>query len=46
VIALPLTIACAEDAHEVALVQRAGRKPMTPAELQRGFAIPAGARLV
>jgi methionyl-tRNA formyltransferase len=46
VIGLPLTIACGEDALEVALVQRAGRKPMTPAELQRGFAIPAGARLV
>ena len=37
-----LTIACAEGAIRPTLVQRAGRGAMTPAELLRGFAIPAG----
>lgn len=45
VIGLPLTIACGEGALRVTQVQRAGRKPMDPAELQRGFPIPAGTRL-
>jgi len=37
-----LTIACGEGAIRPALVQRAGRAPMSPGELLRGFAIPAG----
>jgi methionyl-tRNA formyltransferase len=45
VIALPLTIACGTGALRVLRVQRAGRKPMAAAELQRGFAIPVGTRL-
>ena len=40
-----LTIACSEGALSPRLVQRAGRGVMTPAELLRGFAIPAGTRL-
>ncbi len=40
-----LTIACAEGALRPTLVQRAGRGAMTPGELLRGFAIPAGTRL-
>ncbi|HST37631.1 MAG TPA: methionyl-tRNA formyltransferase, partial [Allosphingosinicella sp.] len=40
-----LAIACGEGAIVPALVQRAGRAAMTPAELLRGFAIPAGTRL-
>ena len=40
-----LTIACGEGAIVPSLVQRAGRAPMPPAELLRGFPIPAGARL-
>ena len=40
-----LAIACAEGAIVPSLVQRAGRAAMIPAELLRGFAIPAGARL-
>jgi methionyl-tRNA formyltransferase len=40
-----LTIACAEGAIVPTLVQRAGRAPMMPAELLRGFVIPAGACL-
>jgi methionyl-tRNA formyltransferase len=40
-----LTIACAEGALRPTLLQRAGRAAMTPAELLRGFAIPAGAVL-
>jgi methionyl-tRNA formyltransferase len=40
-----LTIACAEGAIVPTLVQRAGRAAMMPAELLRGFVIPAGARL-
>lgn len=40
-----LTIACGEGAIVPTLVQRAGRGPMMPAELLRGFVIPAGAVL-
>ena len=40
-----LTIACAAGALRPTLVQRAGRGAMTPGELLRGFAIPAGTRL-
>ncbi|MDJ0277079.1 methionyl-tRNA formyltransferase [Sphingomonas sp. 2R-10] len=40
-----LTIACGERALRPTLVQRAGRGAMTPAELLRGFPIPAGSRL-
>ncbi|MFD1036317.1 methionyl-tRNA formyltransferase [Sphingomonas hankookensis] len=40
-----LTIACAEGALRPTLVQRAGRGAMTPRELLRGFAIPAGTRV-
>lgn len=40
-----LTIACAEAALRPTSVQRAGRGPMSPAELLRGFPIPPGARL-
>ena len=37
-----LTIACGEGAIRPLAVQRAGRGTMTPQELLRGFAIPAG----
>jgi methionyl-tRNA formyltransferase len=40
-----LTIACAEGALRPLLVQRAGRGAMSPAELLRGFPIPAGTQL-
>jgi methionyl-tRNA formyltransferase len=40
-----LTIACAEGALAPRLVQRAGRGVMTPAELLRGFPVPAGTQL-
>jgi methionyl-tRNA formyltransferase len=40
-----LAIACADGSIVPSLVQRAGRGPMMPAELLRGFAIPAGAKL-
>lgn len=40
-----LTIGCGEGSIVPTLVQRAGRAPMRPDELLRGFAIPAGARL-
>ena len=40
-----LAIACGEGAIAPTLVQRAGRAAMSPAELLRGFPIPAGARL-
>ena len=40
-----LAIACGEGAIIPSLVQRAGRGPMMPADLLRGFAIPAGANL-
>jgi methionyl-tRNA formyltransferase len=42
IIALPLTIACGTDALQVTQVQRAGKRAMTPDELQRGFALPLG----
>ena len=45
VLALPLTIACGQDALAVTQVQRAGKRPMTADELQRGFALPVGTRL-
>ncbi len=37
-----LTIACANGALRVRTIQRAGKSAMTPAELLRGFALPAG----
>jgi methionyl-tRNA formyltransferase len=40
-----LTIACATGTIRPLLVQRAGRAPMTPQELLRGFPIPAGTML-
>jgi methionyl-tRNA formyltransferase len=40
-----LTIACGAGSIVPSLVQRAGRAPMLPAELLRGFLIPAGTRL-
>ena len=40
-----LVIACGEGAIVPTLVQRAGRAAMTPAELLRGFVIPAGTTL-
>jgi methionyl-tRNA formyltransferase len=40
-----LTVACGEAALAPTLVQRSGRAPMAPAELLRGFPIPAGTRL-
>jgi len=40
-----LAIACAQGSIVPTLVQRAGRGEMTPAELLRGFPIPAGATL-
>ena len=40
-----LTVAAGEAALRPTLVQRAGRGPMTPAELLRGFPIPQGAAL-
>lgn len=40
-----LTIACGDGALQVLQVQRAGKRPMTAAELLRGFALPAGTRV-
>jgi methionyl-tRNA formyltransferase len=40
-----LTIACGTGAIRPLRLQRAGRGAMTPAELLRGFALPAGTRL-
>ena len=40
-----LTIACGTGALRPLIVQRAGRGRMTPADLLRGFALPAGTRL-
>ena len=40
-----LAIACADGVLVPTLVQRAGRAPMSPAELLRGFPIPPGTRL-
>jgi methionyl-tRNA formyltransferase len=45
VVGLPLTVACGSGALEVRLVQRAGRRPIAPDELQRGFPLPLGTRL-
>ena len=42
VIDLPLTIACGNEAVAITQVQRAGRRPMSAEELQRGFALPWG----
>jgi methionyl-tRNA formyltransferase len=36
----PFTVACGSGAVEVTLAQREGRRPMTPLELTRGFALP------
>ena len=44
-LALPLTVACGEGALAVTRVQRAGKRPMTADELQRGFPLPVGTRL-
>ncbi|MEY4721371.1 MAG: hypothetical protein RIQ46_1096 [Pseudomonadota bacterium] len=41
-----LTIACGDGAIRPTLVQRAGRPAMATADLLRGWAIPAGAKLV
>jgi methionyl-tRNA formyltransferase len=41
-----LTVACGTGAARLVLVQRAGKKPMSAAELLRGLAIPPGTRLV
>jgi methionyl-tRNA formyltransferase len=40
-----LTVACGEGAVQLLELQRAGKKPMTAAELLRGFALPAGMRI-
>ncbi len=45
VIGLPLTVACGRDALRLTRVQRSGRRPMAPDELQRGFALPVGTML-
>ena len=39
-----LTVACAEGALRLTVLQRAGKKPMSAEELLRGHAIPKGAR--
>jgi methionyl-tRNA formyltransferase len=40
-----LKVACGEGALRITRLQRAGRGPVTAAEFQRGFAVPAGSRL-
>ncbi len=45
VVGLPLDIACGKGVLRVSRVKRQGRKAMSAAELQRGFAIPLGTRL-
>ena len=40
-----LHIACGDGALQPLLLQRAGRAPMSPQELLRGFAVPKGTRL-
>ena len=45
VLALPLTVACGKDAIALNRIQRAGKRPMSPDELQRGFPLPVGTRL-
>jgi methionyl-tRNA formyltransferase len=42
IIADDLTIACGRDALRPTLVQRPGKKPMTTAEMLRGFQLPPG----
>ena len=41
-----MTIACGDGAIRPTLLQRAGKSPMALGEFLRGFAIPAGSRLV
>lgn len=45
VLSLPLTIAGRSGALRLLRVQRAGRRPMSADELQRGFPIPVGTRV-
>lgn len=45
VLALPFVVACGEGALALSRVQRAGRRPMSAEELQRGFPLPPGTRL-
>jgi methionyl-tRNA formyltransferase len=40
-----LTVACGEGAVQLLELQRAGKKPMTAAELLRGFPLPPGTRI-
>lgn len=40
-----LTVACGQGAIHVHLAQRAGKRPMAPDELQRGFPLMPGSRL-
>jgi methionyl-tRNA formyltransferase len=40
-----LTVACGDGAIILTELQRAGKKPMSAAELQRGFPLPKGTRL-
>lgn len=40
-----LTVACATGAVRLVTLQRAGKKPMSAAELLRGFALPKGMRV-
>ncbi|MFL5335555.1 MAG: methionyl-tRNA formyltransferase [Geminicoccaceae bacterium] len=42
IVALPLTIACGSDSIAITQAQRAGKRPMAPEELQRGFPLPLG----
>lgn len=45
ILAPPLTVACGEGALALTRVQRAGKRPMTPDEVQHGFPLPLGTRL-
>lgn len=45
IVALPLVVACGRGALALRRVQRAGRRPMSAEELQRGFPLPLGSRL-
>lgn len=45
IIEAPLTIACGEGALRITRVQRAGRRPMSAEELQRGLRLAVGQRL-
>ena len=40
-----LTIACGQGAVRLAVVQRAGKKPMSAGEFLRGFALPVGSQV-